>query len=106
MFLPSFFHDFEEHRKRFSVLFSGSLCRKALNDCKALTEMTPHRIVLWLVDAQITLLAADECSWLIGGNTIQEFVLLWYSFWCIRLLKRGSLGASISGFVVVGRNVL
>ena len=61
-----------------------------LNNVKALTEMTPDRIVLWMVDAQtirslwksvqkITLLAADEHSWLFGANTEKEFCLLWYA---------------------------
>ena len=53
------YHDFEEYRKD-------------LNDVKALTEMTPDRIVLWMVDAQTTLQAADEDGWLIGGNTSNE----------------------------------
>ena len=77
-------------------MFSGSDLeeyRKDLNDFKALTEMTPDRIVLWFVDAQTTFLAADEYSWLIGGNTLQEFVLLWYSFWCIRLLNTWEFGS-------------
>ena len=46
--------------------------RKDLNDVKALTEMTPDRIVLWMVDAQTTLQAADEDGWLIGGTTSNE----------------------------------
>ena len=53
------YHDLEEYRKD-------------LNDVKALTEMTPDRIVLWMVDAQTTLQAADEDGWLIGGNTSNE----------------------------------
>ena len=52
-------HDLEEYRKD-------------LNDVEALTEMTPDRIVLWMVDAQTTLQAADEDGWLIGGNTSNE----------------------------------
>ena len=39
---------------------------------KALTEMTPDRFVLGMVDAQTTLQAADEDGWLIGGNTSNE----------------------------------
>ena len=63
---------------------------KSSNDVKALTEMTLDRIVLWMVHAQtirslwksvqkITLLAADEHSWLFGANTEKEFCLLWYA---------------------------
>ena len=43
------FHDIEEYRKSFSVVFSESLRRK------------------------ITLFAADEYGWLIGGNTVKVF---------------------------------
>ena len=53
------YHDLEEYRKD-------------LDYVKALTEMTHDRIVLWMVDAQTTLQAADEDGWLIGGNMSNE----------------------------------
>ena len=53
-------HDLEEYRKD-------------LNDVEALTEKTPHRVVLWMVDAHTTLQAEDEDGWLIGGNTSNEW---------------------------------
>ena len=71
--------NFDWQGKKFCVLASHfhpyhdlEQYRKDLNDVEALTEMTPDRIILWMVDAQTTLRAADEDGWLIGGNTSNE----------------------------------
>ena len=53
------YHDLEEYRKD-------------LDDVKALTETAHDRIVLWMVDAQTSLQAANEDGWLIGANTSNE----------------------------------
>ena len=53
------YHDLEEYRKD-------------LDNVKALTEMAQDRIVLWMVDAQTPLQAANEDGWLIGANTSND----------------------------------
>ena len=89
------YHDLEEYRKD-------------LNDVKALTEMTPDRIVLWMVDAQTTLQAGDEDGWLIAGNTSNErttktefFVDAVNSLWTSGYSTRGERGVSTIGLALM-----
>ena len=51
---------------------------------------------LWKSVQKITLLAANEHSWLFGENTEKEFC-------CCGMLNTWGLGVSTFGFVAVGR---
>ena len=53
------YHDLEEYRKD-------------LEDVKALTEMALDRIILWMVDAQTSLRAANEDGWLIRCKHVER----------------------------------
>ena len=71
--------NFDWHGKKYCILTSHlhpyhdmEEYRKDLEDVKALTEMARDRIILWMVDAQTSLRAANEDGRLIGANTSNE----------------------------------